>query len=159
MSNDILQETLEQIRPVNPEWLAKAQSRLDQLTKPRGSLGRLEELAAWYVAVREELLPTIGKKVVVIFAGDHGVVDEGVSAYPQEVTFQMVANFVQGGAGINVLSRHVGAEVQVVDIGVKYDFSAMPGAYYPESGPRHPEPGPGSGHESGGDGGRHCLRY
>ena len=74
MSQNILQETLEQIRPINPEWLAKAQARaLDQLTKPRGSLGRLEELAAWYVAVREELLPTIKKKVVVVFAGDHGV--------------------------------------------------------------------------------------
>jgi len=127
MSKNILQETLEKIRPIDPKWLARAQTRLDQLTKPRGSLGRLEELAAWYVAVREELMPTIGKKAVVIFAGDHGVVEEGVSAYPQEVTFQMVANFLHGGAGINVLSRHVGAEVQVVDIGVKYDFSAMPG--------------------------------
>ena len=127
MTKDILQSTLQRIQPLNPEWLAKAQTRLDQLTKPRGSLGRLEELAAWYVAVREELLPTIKKKVVVIFAGDHGVVAEGVSAYPQEVTFQMVANFVQGGAGINVLSRHVGAEVQVVDIGVNHDFTGMPG--------------------------------
>ena len=127
MTKDILQSTLQRIQPLNPEWLAKAQTRLDQLTKPRGSLGRLEELAAWYVAVREELLPTIRKKVVVIFAGDHGVVAEGVSAYPQEVTFQMVANFVQGGAGINVLSRHVGAEVQVVDIGVNHDFTGMPG--------------------------------
>jgi nicotinate-nucleotide--dimethylbenzimidazole phosphoribosyltransferase len=127
MNNKLLRDTLERIQPINPEWLAKAQTRLDQLTKPRGSLGRLEELAAWYVAVREELMPTIKKKAVVIFAGDHGVVDEGVSAYPQEVTFQMVANFVQGGAGINVLARHVGAEVQVVDIGVNYDFSAMPG--------------------------------
>jgi nicotinate-nucleotide--dimethylbenzimidazole phosphoribosyltransferase len=127
MNNNLLRDTLEHIQPINPEWLAKAQTRLDQLTKPRGSLGRLEELAAWYVAVREELIPTINKKAVVIFAGDHGVVEEGVSAYPQEVTFQMVANFVRGGAGINVLARHVGAEVQVVDIGVNYDFSAMPG--------------------------------
>ena len=127
MKKDILTTTVQRIQPLNPAWLAKAQARLDQLTKPRGSLGRLEELAAWYVAVREELLPTIGKKVVVIFAGDHGVVAEGVSAYPQEVTFQMVANFLQGGAGINVLSRHVGAEVQVVDIGVNHDFTGMPG--------------------------------
>ena len=127
MSQELLHDILKQIKPVDPEWLARAQTRLDQLTKPRGSLGRLEELAAWYVAVREELLPTIRKKMVVIFAGDHGVVDEGVSAYPQEVTFQMVVNFVQGGAGINVLSRHVGAEVQVVDIGVKHEFTAMPG--------------------------------
>ncbi len=127
MTKNLLQHTLDRIQPLNPEWLAKAQARLDQLTKPRGSLGRLEELAAWYVAVREELLPAIGKKMVVIFAGDHGVVAEGVSAYPQEVTFQMVANFVQGGAGINVLSRHVGSEVQVVDIGVNHDFTGMPG--------------------------------
>ena len=126
MNKDIVLDTLQGIRPLDPEWLAKAQTRLDQLTKPRGSLGRLEELAAWYVAVREEMLPSIRKKMVVIFAGDHGVVDEGVSAYPQEVTFQMVANFIQGGAGINVLARHVGAEVQVVDIGVKHDFTAAP---------------------------------
>src|SRR5512139_259946 len=127
MNKEVLRHTLKRIQPIDPNWLAKAQTRLDQLTKPRGSLGRLEELAAWYVAVREELLPTIRKKMVVIFAGDHGVVDEGVSAYPQEVTFQMVANFVQGGAGINVLARHVGAGVQVVDIGVKHDFTATPG--------------------------------
>jgi len=127
MMTDVLQQTLKQIQPLNPEWLARAQARLDQLTKPRGSLGRLEELAAWYVAVREEMSPIIRKKAVVIFAGDHGVVAEGVSAYPQEVTFQMVANFVQGGAGINVLARHVGAEVQIVDIGVNHDFPGMPG--------------------------------
>jgi nicotinate-nucleotide--dimethylbenzimidazole phosphoribosyltransferase len=127
MPKDQILDTLQRVQPLNPDWLAKAQKHLDQLTKPRGSLGRLEELAAWYVTVREEILPTISKKMVVIFAGDHGVVAEGVSAYPQEVTFQMVANFVQGGAGINVLARHVGAEVQVVDIGVNHDFSGMSG--------------------------------
>lgn len=127
MNENIIRQTIGSIQPLDPKWLAKAQTRLDQLTKPRGSLGRLEELAAWYVAVREELLPTIRKKKVIIFAADHGVVDEGVSAYPQEVTFQMVANFLQGGAGINVLARHVGAEVQVVDIGVKHDFTGMSG--------------------------------
>lgn len=127
MAHDLFKQTLNRITPLNPEWLARAQTRLDQLTKPRGSLGRLEELAAWYVAVREEVMPTIAKKVVVIFAGDHGVVAEGVSAYPQEVTFQMVANFIRGGAGINVLARHVGAEVQIVDIGVNHDFGGLPG--------------------------------
>ncbi len=80
-------------------------------------------------------MPTIQKKVVVIFAGDHGVVAEGVSAYPQEVTFQMVANFVRGGAGINVLARHVGADVQVVDIGVNYDFAGMPGLLHRKVAP------------------------
>jgi len=127
MAQTLLEATLSRIQPLEPKWLARAQARLDQLTKPRGSLGRLEELAAWYVAVRQELLPTIRKKMVVIFAGDHGVVAEGVSAYPQEVTFQMVANFVRGGAGINVLAGHVGAAVQIVDIGVNHAFTEMPG--------------------------------
>ncbi|MFA5112591.1 MAG: nicotinate-nucleotide--dimethylbenzimidazole phosphoribosyltransferase, partial [Desulfobaccales bacterium] len=100
---------------------------LDSLTKPRGSLGRLEELAARYVAIRREEMPPLDKKRVVVFAADHGVVAEGVSAYPQEVTFQMVYNFLQGGAGINVLSRHAGARVDVVDIGVNHDFGSVPG--------------------------------
>lgn len=111
-----------QIKPVSSAWFAKAKEHLDSLTKPPGSLGRLEELAARYVCIREELLPALKKKRVVVFAGDHGVVAEGVSAYPQEVTYQMVYNFLRGGAGINVLARHAGAEVEVVDIGVNYDF-------------------------------------
>jgi nicotinate-nucleotide--dimethylbenzimidazole phosphoribosyltransferase len=110
------------IKPLDPEWMARAQERLDSLTKPQGSLGRLEELAAQYVAIREELFPRLEIKRVVVFAGDHGVVAEKVSAYPQEVTFQMVYNFIQGGAGINVLARHAGARVEVVDIGVNHDF-------------------------------------
>jgi len=135
MSKELLQKTLAAIKPLDPSWRARAQERLDQLTKPRGSLGRLEDLAAWYVTVREEMFPTINKKVVVIFAGDHGVVAEGVSAYPQEVTFQMVANFIQGGAGINVLARHVGAEVEIVDIGVNHDFAGMPGLLHRKVAP------------------------
>jgi nicotinate-nucleotide--dimethylbenzimidazole phosphoribosyltransferase len=107
--------------------LAQAQERLDFLTKPPGSLGRLEELAARYVAIRGELFPRLEKKQVVVFAADHGVVAEGVSAFPQEVTPQMVLNFLRGGAGINVLARHVGAAVEVVDIGVNYDFGQQPG--------------------------------
>jgi len=122
----VIDETLKNIQPVDRAWLQQAQERLDALTKPRGSLGRLEELAAWYVAVRQDLWPPLARKVVVIFAGDHGVVAEGVSAYPPEVTYQMVTNFLAGGAGINVLARHVGAEVQVVDIGVQHDFEPHP---------------------------------
>lgn len=117
-----LSRLLTQIKPVNTAWLAKATERLDSLTKPPGSLGRLEELAARYVCIREELLPALEKKRVVVFAADHGVVAEGVSAYPQEVTYQMVYNFLRGGAAINVLARHAGADVEVVDIGVNYDF-------------------------------------
>jgi nicotinate-nucleotide--dimethylbenzimidazole phosphoribosyltransferase len=117
-----LSQVISQIQPVSASWLAKAKERLDSLTKPPGSLGRLEELAARYVAIREEMLPSLEKKRVVVFAADHGVVAEGVSAFPPEVTYQMVYNFLRGGAGINVLAWHVGAEVEVVDIGVNYDF-------------------------------------
>ena len=122
-----LSQVISEIEPVEPEWLDKAQERLDFLTKPQGSLGRLEELAARYVAIRGELSPTLEKKQVVVFAADHGVVAEGVSAYPQDVTHQMVLNFLRGGAGINVLARHAGAAVEVVDIGVNHDFGAQPG--------------------------------
>jgi len=121
-----LSQIISQIEPLNPTWLDQARERLDSLTKPRGSLGRLEELAALYVGIRGELLPTLEKKWVVVFAADHGVVAEGVSAYPQEVTYQMVLNFLRGGAGINALARHAGARVAVVDIGVNHDFGHMP---------------------------------
>lgn len=120
-------QVISEIEPLDPAWLSKAQERLDSLTKPPGSLGRLEELAARYVAIRQELFPPLESKRVVVFAADHGVVAEGVSAYPQEVTFQMVFNFLKGGAGINVLARHVGATVEVVDIGVNHDFGSVPG--------------------------------
>jgi len=117
-----LAQLTSQIKPLDPEWTARAQERLDSLTKPVGSLGRLEELAAQYVAIREELFPPLEIKRVVVFAADHGVVAEKVSAYPQEVTFQMVHNFLRGGAGINVLALQAGARVEVVDIGVNHDF-------------------------------------
>jgi nicotinate-nucleotide--dimethylbenzimidazole phosphoribosyltransferase len=117
-----LSQVISQIEPLETAWLSRAQERLDSLTKPPGSLGRLEELAARYVAIRRELMPTLEKKLVVVFAADHGVVAEGVSAFPQDVTFQMVYNFLRGGAGINVLARHTGAAVEVVDIGVAHDF-------------------------------------
>ncbi len=110
---------LESIEPVDVNYYSKAQERLDNLTKPKESLGRLEELARQIVAISKNLKPTIKRKVIFTMAGDHGVCEEGVSAYPQEVTPQMVYNFLRGGAGINVLARHVGAEVIVVDIGVK----------------------------------------
>jgi len=122
-----LSQVISQINPVEREWLAQAQERLDSLTKPPGSLGRLEELAARYVAIRGELFPSLEKKQVVVFAADHGVVAEKVSAYPPDVTYQMVLNFLRGGAGINVLARHAGAAVEVVDIGVNCDFGGQPG--------------------------------
>lgn len=107
--------------------LAKALARLDRLTKPPGSLGRLEGLAAQYVMVTGEAKPDIPRGVVFTFAADHGVTMEGVSAYPREVTPQMVLNFLRGGAGVNVLARHVGVDVRVVDIGVDHDFGTVAG--------------------------------
>jgi len=111
------------ISHVNGKFIEQAQNRLDSLTKPQGSLGRLEEFARQLVSITENSMPVLDKKVIFTFAGDHGVADEGVSAYPKAVTPQMVLNFLNGGAGINVLARHAGAEVVVVDIGVDYDFA------------------------------------
>ena len=123
----MLQELRESIKPIEESYYEKAQKRLDNLTKPPGSLGRLEEFARRLVAIYRDEMPEIPKKVVFTFAGDHGVSEEGVSAYPSEVTRQMVFNFINGGAGINVLARHAGADVVVVDIGVNFDFQDMEG--------------------------------
>lgn len=124
---DTIKVTLERIKPVNPELLQQAQARLDNKTKPPGSLGRLEEFARRMAAISGTEEPDLSKKVIFTFAGDHGIVEEGVSLYPKEVTSQMVFNFLAGGAGVNVLARHSGAEVRVVDVGVDYDFGATPG--------------------------------
>lgn len=123
----MFKETLSKIQPVRHEWYEIAQKRLDNLTKPPGSLGRLEEFARRLVAITEDRMPSINKKAIFTFAGDHGVTEEGVSAYPKEVTAQMVFNFLRGGAGINVLARHAGADVIVIDIGVDYDFGELEG--------------------------------
>ncbi|MGD0229273.1 MAG: nicotinate-nucleotide--dimethylbenzimidazole phosphoribosyltransferase [Syntrophorhabdales bacterium] len=124
---ELLKTTAKAIRPVDEAWYARAQDRLDKLTKPLGSLGRLEEFARRLVAITENERPVLDRKVIFTFAGDHGIVDEGVSAYPKEVTPEMVFNFLRGGAGINVLARHAGADVVVVDIGVDYDFEDVEG--------------------------------
>ncbi len=108
------------------EWYERATERLNSLTKPIGSLGRLEEVAARIVAIREEMRPDCSKKVIFTLAADHGVTEEGVSAYPKTVTRQMVLNFLSGGAAINVLCRHFGIDVAIVDIGVEGDTSELP---------------------------------
>lgn len=123
----ILDDALKAIEPVDPAVMAKAQARLDMLTKPKDSLGRLEEFARRIVAITGDMSPSLTKKTIFTFAGDHGVADEGVSAFPKEVTRQMVLNFISGGAGINALARHAGAEVVVVDMGVDFDFDDTPG--------------------------------
>jgi nicotinate-nucleotide--dimethylbenzimidazole phosphoribosyltransferase len=111
------------IETAQNDLLGKACARLDSLTKPQGSLGRLEEFAQKLVLQTGCAMPSpITKKAIFTFAGDHGVVDEGVSLFPREVTIQMVYNFLKGGAAINVLARHAGADEVVVDIGVDYDF-------------------------------------
>ena len=124
---DSIKATLERIKPVSGELLQQAQDRLDNKTKPPGSLGRLEEFARRVAAISGTEEPDFSKKVIFTFAGDHGIAEEGVSLYPKEVTPQMVFNFLAGGAGVNVLARHSGAEVRVVDVGVDYDFGDTPG--------------------------------
>jgi len=122
-----IEEYIKRIGEIDQNLMRKAQERLDNLTKPQGSLGRLEEFAGRLVTITENLMPELDKKVIFTFVGDHGVADEGVSAFPKEVTGQMVFNFLRGGAGINVLARHAGAEVVVVDIGVDHHFQNIPG--------------------------------
>jgi len=113
-----IDQLIKNIRPLNDEAMQKAAARLNNLTKPVGSLGVLEDLAIQLAGITGEVMPKVENKMVVVMAGDHGVVEEGVSPAPQSVTTQMVYNFINGGAGINVLSRCVGAQVKVVDIGV-----------------------------------------
>jgi len=120
--NEKIAKIIQNIKPINFKLMEKAQEKLDNLTKPQGSLGQLEDFARRIVGISGTLFPVIKRKVIFVMAGDHGVVEEGVSAYPQEVTFQMVYNFIRGGAGINVLARHMGAEIVVVDMGVAKDF-------------------------------------
>ena len=116
-----LEITLNKIETIDAGLMEKAQKRLDNLTKPQGSLGRLEEIAKQIVAMTRNENPKFENKVIFTLAGDHGVTQEGVSAFPQEVTPQMVYNFLKGGAAINVLARHVGSRVIIVDMGVASD--------------------------------------
>ncbi len=125
--NSKIKDVIESIKPVECTEMPAIQAHLDNLTKPRGSLGRLEEFAARYCCITGSLRPVLPAKTVLVFAGDHGITEEGVSAFPKDVTFQMVKNFLEGGAGINVLARHAGAEVKVIDIGVDHDFEGLRG--------------------------------
>jgi nicotinate-nucleotide--dimethylbenzimidazole phosphoribosyltransferase len=134
MTDSALTRVVAAIRPLDPGALDRAQARLDDLTKPPGSLGRLEEVARRLAAIQATTRPTIRRKRIFTMAGDHGVTAEGVSAFPREVTPQMVLNFLRGGAAINVLSRHVGAEVVVVDLGVDFDFDGAEGLVHAKVG-------------------------
>ena len=120
----ILRATVEKIGPVSADWRLKARNHLYNLAIPPGSLGELLDLAEQLGAISESLKPSVRSKAVVTMAADHGVVDEGVSAFPREVTLQMVANFIAGGAAINVLAAVAGARVVVVDMGVCVDLDS-----------------------------------
>ncbi len=113
-----LRADLDGVRPLDETAMAGAATRLDQLTKPPGSLGRLEELVIQLAGITGRADASVGARAIIVAAGDHGVTAQGVSAYPAEVTAQMVANFVAGGAAINVLAAEVDARVVVLDVGV-----------------------------------------
>lgn len=120
-----LERTLKKIYPQDSEIRDRAKERLDQLALPHWSLGDLMDLGMDLAGMTRSLHPEVSRKAIVTMAGDHGVVAEGVSKFPQEVTPQMVYNFVNGGAGINALARQAGAEVVVVDMGVAADLNQL----------------------------------
>jgi len=119
---DLLTQTIKNIGPLDKAAMEKAKARQDQLTKPAGSLGRLEALSIQIAGIQGKASPEIKNKAMITMAGDHGVVDEKVGNWPREVTAQMVDNFLNGGAGINVLARQAGARIVFVDTGVASDL-------------------------------------
>lgn len=121
--SDEVGRLVERIAPIDRAAVDAARAELDRKTKPRRSLGRLEELAVTYAGIRGDARPDPPRAAIVVAAADHGYADEGVSAYPQEVTRQMLANFAGGGAAICVLAREVGAELVVVDAGVESAYA------------------------------------
>jgi nicotinate-nucleotide--dimethylbenzimidazole phosphoribosyltransferase len=124
---DQLARTIERIGPLDEKTMTAARLRQDSLTKPKGSLGRLEELSIQVAGIRGQAMPSLEHKAIVTMAADHGVTAQRVSLYPLEVTTQMIQNFLRGGAGINILAQQVGARVVVVDMGVASDLEPHPG--------------------------------
>jgi len=113
-----LQRVIGSIKPIEAEWMETAQQRTVQLVMPTRALGRIHDIGERLCAINRTLKPSIHRKAFLVMAGDHGVVDEGVSAYPQVITGEMVRTFLNGGAGINILAGQVNAEVWVVDMGI-----------------------------------------
>ena len=124
---DQLNDAISSVRGTSPAEEERAWERLDSLTKPPRSLGRLEQIAARVACIQGTQFPDVSDKRILLMAGDHGVVVEGVSPYPQDVTWQMVANFVAQGAAINQIARSVDAQVSVYDVGVAKDLDDFPG--------------------------------
>src|ERR1700678_336168 len=122
----LLKQTIASIRPVDNEAAWAADARLDSLTKPPGSLGYLEELVRRYAAMRHDESVKSGRGAIAGFVADHGVAEEGGSAFPQAVTAEMLRNIAAGGAAISVLARRFGYSLKVVDVGVKLDTSVNP---------------------------------
>ena len=122
-----LDEAIHTIQPRNLSLGQLTQERLNRLTKPVGSLGHLEHLAVQYVSMIGDVNPRVPRPVMYTLAADHGITQESISAYPSSVTAQMVQNFLRGGAAVNVLAAHAGADIRIVDMGVDYDFGAVPG--------------------------------
>lgn len=122
-------------KPVDLNVVEQATARQQQLTKPAGSLGRLESVAVQLAGLQGQIKPTLAQVWITIFAGDHGVVAEGVSAFPQEVTGQMLLNFVSGGAAISVLARQLGAQLEVVDLGTVNPVLNLAGVRHLNIGP------------------------
>lgn len=123
-----LEAEIAAVQPVDGSYEPQVRSRLDRLTKPPGSLGKLEDVATRVALIQGSDRPRVDRKIVLLFAGDHGVVAEGVSPYPAEVTAQMVANFCAGGAAINQIATSVGADVRIYDVGVAADVSGCSNA-------------------------------
>lgn len=124
-----LHASIAAIAPVDDSFASAAWERLDSLTKPPRALGRLEHIAAHIACIRRTVTPTVSDKRIHVMAGDHGVVAQGVSPYPQDVTWQMAANVLAGGAGVNALAATVGATVEVFDVGIVRDVSHLPGIH------------------------------
>jgi nicotinate-nucleotide--dimethylbenzimidazole phosphoribosyltransferase len=124
---NLLSRTLAAIPALDADAMRSARARLDSLTKPQGSMGRLEQVAAALAGMRGDPRPLLARKLIYVLAGDHGVAAEGVSLYPSEVTAQMLLNYAGGGAVINSLARRAGAELVVADLGVKAPPGELPG--------------------------------
>lgn len=118
-----MEETIKKIGALDEHVISAARARQDMLTKPAGSLGTLEDISTKVAGITGNAMPEMKDKLIITMAGDHGVTDDGVSAYPKAVTAQMVYNFLNDGAAINVLARHAGARVVIVDMGVAVDFT------------------------------------